>query len=91
MFLRSVRLTAAGSCFTETTTPTGNLFLIIAILACTPLVKKLGEELQERAASESKALTVLNAINVAGPIVLLLLSTAALVGDSYNPFLYFRF
>ena len=24
-------------------------------------------------------------------IVLLLISTAALVGDSYNPFLYFRF
>ena len=65
--------------------------LIIAILACTPLVKKLGEVLQDRAASESKALTVLNVINVAGPIVLLLLSTAALVGDSYNPFLYFRF
>ena len=25
------------------------------------------------------------------PVVLLLLSTAALVGDSYNPFLYFQF
>ena len=33
----------------------------------------------------------MNVINVAGPILLLLLSTAALVGDSYNPFLYFRF
>ena len=67
------------------------IFLIVAILACTPLVKTLGEVLQERAASESKALTLMNVINVAGPILLLLLSTAALVGDSYNPFLYFRF
>ena len=25
------------------------------------------------------------------PVVLLLLSTACLVGDSYNPFIYFRF
>jgi len=25
------------------------------------------------------------------PVLLLLLSTAALVGDSYNPFLYFQF
>ena len=65
--------------------------LVVAILACTPLVKTLGEVLQERAASESKALTLMNVINVAGPILLLLLSTAALVGDSYNPFLYFRF
>jgi hypothetical protein len=30
-------------------------------------------------------------IQVASPMVLMLLSTAALVGDSYNPFLYFRF
>ena len=57
----------------------------------TALQDALGEVLQERAASESKALTLMNVINVAGPILLLLLSTAALVGDSYNPFLYFRF
>jgi hypothetical protein len=25
------------------------------------------------------------------PVVLLLLSTAGLVGDSYNPFIYFQF
>ena len=92
IFLGLFGLTGNGFTNYETTTAlkANFLFLIIAILACTPLVKKLGEVLQERAASESKALTVLNVINVAGPIVLLLLSTAALVGDSYNPFLYFR-
>ena len=93
IFLGLFGLTGNGFTNYETTTAlkANFLFLIIAILACTPLVKKLGEVLQDRAASESKALTVLNVINVAGPIVLLLLSTAALVGDSYNPFLYFRF
>ena len=30
-------------------------------------------------------------IEVAGPVVLLLLATMALVGNSYNPFLYFQF
>ena len=32
-----------------------------------------------------------NALNVAVPIVLLALSTVALIGDSYNPFIYYRF
>lgn len=67
------------------------IFLIVAILACTPLVKKLGQELQDRAVMEPKAQAVLSVVQVIGPVLLLLLSTAALVGDSYNPFLYFRF
>ena len=93
IFLGLFGLTGNGFTNYETTTAlkANFIFLIVAILACTPLVKTLGEVLQERAASESKALTLMNVINVAGPILLLLLSTAALVGDSYNPFLYFRF
>jgi hypothetical protein len=34
---------------------------------------------------------VTNTVAVAAPIALLILSALALVGDSYNPFLYFRF
>lgn len=67
------------------------LFFIVAILACTPLIKELGQRLQERAASSHGAQAALQVIQIAAPIALLLLSTAALVGDSYNPFLYFRF
>ena len=28
---------------------------------------------------------------LAGPVILLLLATCGLVGDSYNPFIYFQF
>lgn len=34
---------------------------------------------------------IYNAFNVVLPIVLLFLSTIALIGNSYNPFIYFRF
>ena len=67
------------------------LFLIVAILACTPLVKWLGEQLRDRAVTSYGAQVALQVVEIAAPILLLLLSTAALVGDSYNPFLYFRF
>lgn len=67
------------------------LFFLVAVLACTPIVKILGQRLQERALTERNAQVALQVIQVATPIVLLILSTAALVGDSYNPFLYFRF
>lgn len=66
-------------------------FFIVAILACTPLVKMVGEKIQERALTAHNAQVVLQVAQVAVPIALLILSTAALVGDSYNPFLYFRF
>ncbi|MGN1002001.1 MAG: MBOAT family O-acyltransferase [Oscillospiraceae bacterium] len=66
--------------------------LLVCVLVCTPLAKRLGEKLD--AAGESRPAlgrawrTVKFALL---PIALLLLSTAALVGDSYNPFLYFQF
>lgn len=65
------------------------LFLIIAIAAVTPLGKKLAEKLKARSDAASK--TVFMILNTAVIPVLMLLSTAALVGDSYNPFLYFQF
>lgn len=62
-------------------------FLIAAIIASTPAVKYLGEQLSDRL---STARTY-NFVQIFVPPVLLLLSTAALVGNSYNPFLYFQF
>lgn len=67
------------------------LFFIVAILACTPIVRVVGQRLQERALESRNAQVAMQVIQIAAPIVLLLISTAALVGDSYNPFLYFRF
>lgn len=70
-----------------------NLFLLLAaILASTPLVKKLGSLLSERLHRCSVgAITWDVVLYSILPVVFLLLSTACLVGDSYNPFIYFQF
>lgn len=67
------------------------LFLIVAVVGCTPFVVNAVQKLEERAQSSKGTMRVYQALGVIMPIALMLLSTAALVGDSYNPFLYFRF
>ena len=57
--------------------------LLIAFVACTPLAKKVHHKLEGK-----PFMPVVDAI--AG-VASLLLSVGALVYDSYNPFLYFRF
>ena len=61
--------------------------IIIAIIGATPLLKNIIEQLKQN--------KVMNAvINIAEPIclvALLFITTAYLVDNSYNPFLYFRF
>ena len=62
------------------------LLFIIAIIGATPLMKNIVNKMKE---SRYK-----NVINVMEPIVcviLLILTTAFLIDESFNPFLYFRF
>ena len=67
------------------------LFFFICILACTPLVKNLSAMLR-KAGAKGGAMATLNSVaNVALPVCLLIVSVLFLIGDSYNPFLYFRF
>ena len=76
----------AASDFLSVTVLQNNLFLLLAsCVACTPLVKRLSD----RAAKKSPVWRGCRAALV--PVLLLLLSTCALVGESYNPFLYFQF
>lgn len=66
--------------------------LIVSCVASTPLMKLLGQRLAERAhrlPAGGRAWDV--AFYSVMPVILLLLSTACLVGDSYNPFIYFQF
>ncbi|MBQ7354766.1 MAG: MBOAT family protein [Clostridia bacterium] len=64
-------------------------FLLFAVIACAPLYKKAMDRLSE---SRVKiAVLLYNGWLVICPILMLVLSMLALVGDSYNPFLYFRF
>ena len=79
--------------FTVVTLLKNNLFLILVCLAaCTPLLKGLGQRLESLGRTRpglerARELAVYAVV----PVILLLLSTAALVGDSYNPFIYFQF
>ena len=61
-------------------------FLIILGIICSiPLWKKLKEKI------DSKNSKILELITSLGYVIILVLSTASLVTNSFNPFLYFRF
>ena len=78
--------------FEATTMWFNNIFFIaVAIIACTPVAKTMGTFLTAKG-EKSKAVAIgYGVVEVLIPLALLLLSTMALVGDSYNPFIYFRF
>lgn len=68
----------------------GNIFfIIIALISVTPLLKTVVQKLKPK--KNRVWFVVYNLIATLLPIALLLLSTLTLVGDSYNPFLYFQF
>ena len=62
--------------------------LLVSILACTPLARNLLRRLDARFGQGRPWRLVRDCVL---PVVLLLLSTCMLVGESYNPFLYFQF
>lgn len=67
------------------------VFFMVAIVACIPvskLVKALLIRFSRRGTVQE---TVAGAVGIVYDVALLFFSTAALVGASYNPFLYFRF
>lgn len=65
---------------------TNGLLLIIAIIASTPLLKRLYEMMSQKLPTPVYA-----SISISWLVIILFLSTAYLANDSYNPFLYFRF
>ena len=73
------------------------IFLAVAVLACTPLIPAIGrgfERLREResASGASRALVAAyDLVTAVIPVGLVFISLLCLVGDSYNPFLYFQF
>ena len=66
-------------------------FLVISMIACTPIIPYLSKKLYARSATHSGAWIFYRAVVILAPVVLLLLATMSLVGDSYNPFLYWQF
>ena len=66
-------------------------FFLICAVACTP-VAKTAKKLLIKYGKRSTAVNITyRAIDIALPLVLILLASVTLVGDSYNPFLYFQF
>ena len=63
------------------------IVLIIAIFGATPLFKNIIEKLKTNEFM-NKIINVLEPIFI---VILLLIVTAYLIDNSYNPFLYFRF
>ena len=75
----------AAADFVSTTMLENNMFLLlVSAVACTPLPKLLSERLAVSGIWDGCRRSLV-------PILLLLLSTCALVGESYNPFLDFQF
>ena len=68
------------------------VFIVVCLIAVTPMVKNLAQRLREKSREGHIGyMRLYNTLNLVLPIVLLFLATIALVGDSYNPFIYFRF
>ena len=70
-----------------------NLYLlIVSVIASTPLMRILRFQTEKHIRTNQTLTAVWNVVFYSViPVVLLLLSTASLVGDSYNPFIYFQF
>ncbi len=83
-----------GNAFIDFETKTlliGNIiFIIVALFSVTPIIKRLSTACQnsEKGSFPSVLYKILSVVL---PLCILFLSTLALVGDSYNPFLYFQF
>ena len=69
-----------------------NIFLLIfCMIASTPLLKNLGTYLKRLHLINHRIPHIIYFYDAAMPAVLLIVSLFALVGNSYNPFLYFQF
>ena len=79
--------------FTSQTLLKNNMFLLaVSVFASLPLMKLLRQKIEVALVGTGFLQKAWNVVFYAViPVVLLLLSTASLVGDSYNPFIYFQF
>lgn len=66
-------------------------FLIFVVIAATPLLKNIHKRIVTWFRQRNAIPYIVYAYEIILPVVLLILSTMALVGNSYNPFLYFQF
>lgn len=84
-----------GNLFTDLETNTillNNIFfLMVCMLAVTPFGKNVAKAVRRAAEKKKLFFGVMAAMDLIYPSLMIILSTMALVGNSYNPFLYFQF
>ncbi len=66
-------------------------FIVLACLACTPLWSFIKGKIEATGERHVALGCVDSVIDITLPVAMLVLSLAALAGDTYNPFLYFNF
>jgi len=66
-------------------------FLAVSIIACLPLIPWLKVKLSELSSSNNAWRWLEQTTDALAPTVLLFLSFLSLIGNTYNPFLYFQF
>ncbi len=67
------------------------LFIIVACVCATPLFKNISKFISDRADENIMVARVWSVITIASPVILIFVSLINIVGNSYNPFLYFQF
>ncbi|WP_235832651.1 MBOAT family O-acyltransferase [Acetivibrio mesophilus] len=68
------------------------VFIVISLIACTPVAKVLFDRIKEVLSKKQIGVyTVDQLIKSTVNIAILILSIVLMVGQSYNPFLYFKF
>ena len=69
-----------------------SILLIVCAFVCTPCGKNAIQSVEKKLEAKGALSQVWEVfVSVVFPILLLVLSTATLVGDTYNPFIYFQF
>lgn len=66
-------------------------FLIVSVIACTPLVANFATNVNKKLSKRMKDIGKPTIMRIAICLILLLLSIFALIGNSYSPFLYNQF
>ena len=66
-------------------------FLAVCILACLPVIPLLDRQLERLSGVNPAWSSLRNTVDTIAPAILLFLSFLSLIGNTYNPFLYFQF
>ncbi|QSX06382.1 MBOAT family protein [Sedimentibacter sp. zth1] len=67
------------------------IFMVVSFMLCTPILKKLNEIILLKISSKTIYENIYYILLITLNVLIIVLVTAALVQETYNPFLYFRF